>query len=468
MKVTVALMPVVLLGAVFVVVAVGQEPSASSAPLPLSQPAELADESAAAVPAQVDAAPAGDATANPAAPPASPVTAAAPQPQMVPGPVNAPVNDLGNLVFGEMDALSRGINFNEFPRDFTEGLYFERGRWGVKIGGIVKADLMHDFRAIDSVDEFSPARIPIGDPQRTNSRFSARQTRLTMDARWISNAGDPLRILVEGDFFTSSDQLRMRHAYGEYRGVLVGQTWSTLTHRAALPNTLDMVGDVASVGRRQTQVRWTRSWAEERWSFAAALEDPRAGVDDDLMLLGSPRTPGPDKIARVRYSRERFQVQLAAVARPLGFQPTGREVIPFWGAGLNLTTLVKVNDQNRVYGGVLWGEGIGSYRDLPDLALSSPTTGGPLEAISWYSGLTHHWNDRWTTNLTYSQGDVRNTAQQPVGSINRLQYLAVNLIFQPTPYTFVGSELLWGNRRNLDGAEQDASRVMFSFGFLLP
>jgi len=42
------------------------------------------------------------------------------------------------------------------------------------------------------------------------------------------------------------------------------------------------------------------------------------------------------------------------------------------------------------------------------------------------------------------------------------------MIFQPTPYTFVGSELLWGNRRNLDGAEQDASRVMFSFGFLLP
>jgi hypothetical protein len=70
--------------------------------------------------------------------------------------------------------------------------------------------------------------------------------------------------------------------------------------------------------------------------------------------------------------------------------------------------------------------------------------------------------------FVYSQGDVRNTAQQPVGSINRLQYLAVNMIFQPTPYTFVGSELLWGNRRNLDGAEQDASRVMFSFGFLLP
>jgi hypothetical protein len=388
------------------------------------------------------------------------------QPMLAPGSFGA--NDFGSLVFGEMDGLSRGINFNEFPRDFTEGLYFERGRWGVKIGGFVKAVLLHDFRAIDSIEEFSPAQIPIGAPQRTNSRFSARQTRLTMDARWVSNAGDPLRILVEGDFFTQNDQLRLRHAYGEYRGFLVGQTWSTLTHRAALPNTLDMVGDVASVGRRQTQVRWTRSWAEDRWSFSASLEDPRTAVDDDLLLLGNPRTIGPDVIGRLRYSRDRFQIQLGGVNRRLGFQPTGREVLPFWGSGVNLTGYLDVSDKNRCYGGLLWGEGIGSYRDLPDLALTSPNSGRPLESISWYSGLSHHWSDRWTTNLTYSQGDVRNTAQQPDGSINRLQYLAVNLIFQPTPYTFVGSELLWGMRRNLDGAEQDASRVMFSFGFLLP
>jgi hypothetical protein len=83
-------------------------------------------------------------------------------------------------------------------------------------------------------------------------------------------------------------------------------------------------------------------------------------------------------------------------------------------------------------------------------------------------GLTHAWDERWQTNVTYSEGDVNNTLLQPADSINRMQYLATNLIWQPTESLFIGSELLWGLRVNNDGAEQDASRIMVSFGFLLP
>ena len=166
--------------------------------------------------------------------------------------IDSPRSFVGGA-FSETDALSMGLNFNEFPKDYRNGLLITKDRWAMKLGGYVKADLIHDFDPIDSTDFFDPVTIPVNALDRTNTRFHARQTRLNMDARWITEAGTPLRLMVEGDFYGSGNTFRLRHAYGEYDRWIVGQTWTTFTHRAALPNTLDNVGDVASIGRRQAQ-----------------------------------------------------------------------------------------------------------------------------------------------------------------------------------------------------------------------
>lgn len=376
--------------------------------------------------------------------------------------------DLSSDQFSETDGLRSGLNFNQFPSDFVNGLTLRQGRWGVKFGGYVKADLIHDFRAIGSTDFFDPATIPIGAPQRSDSRFHARQTRLNMDARWLTDSGEPLRMMVEGDFFGNGDTFRLRHAYGEYQNFIIGQTWTTFTHRAALPNTLDVVGDVASVGRRQAQVRYTKHLVEDRWIFAAAIEDSTVTADDNLLSLGQPRSPLADLICRIRFNGENGQLQLATLVRQLGFQPNQSSVITRPGQGLNATGFVDLTKKLRLYGGILWGDGIGSYRDLPDIALLTPTTGTALETIAWYSGAHHQWSERWSSNVTYSQGNVDNSTGQLASSIRELQYLAVNLIWQPTPYTFAGIEGVWGKRTNLDLENSDASRVMMSFGFLLP
>lgn len=376
--------------------------------------------------------------------------------------------DLMSNRFAETDGLSSGLNFNQFPNDFVSGLTLRQGRWGVKFGGYVKADLIHDFRAIDSTDVFDPATIPVGAPQRSDSRFHAKQTRLNMDARWLTDSGEPLRLLVEGDFFGAGDAFRLRHAYGEYQNFIIGQTWTTFTHRAALPNTLDVVGDVASVGRRQAQVRFTKHLVEDRWIFAAAIEDSIVMADENLLSLGVPRSPLADFICRIRFNSDYGQFQLATLVRQLGFQPNQSSVITRPAQGLNATGYVDMTEKLRLYGGVLWGDGIGSYRDLPDIALVTPTTGTALGSLAWYTGCHHQWSNLWSSNLTYSQGTVDNASGQLGTSINELQYLAVNLIWQPTPYTFAGIEGLWGKRTNLDRDADDASRVMMSFGFLLP
>jgi hypothetical protein len=367
----------------------------------------------------------------------------------------------------ETDAKSKGLNFNEFPKDFNNGLTIRQSRWGMKLGGYVKADLLYDFNAIDSTDFFDPSMIAINEPKRTNARLHARQTRLNLDSRWITDSGEPLRVLVEGDFFGVGDTLRLRHAYGEYQGLLIGQTWSTLTHRAALPNTLDLVGDVASVGRRQPQVRWTKS-LDNHFSFSAAIEDSRILIDESLASIGQSRPVAPDFVSRLRFTTDDSQLQLASVVRRIGFQPSGQDLIAVTGAGLNATGYTDLTSDFRVYGGVLWGSGIGNYRDLPDIALTSSTSGKALQSLSWYTGVHHQWSKAWSSNFTYSRGNVNNTLQQSTDSVQGLQYLATNLIWQPTPYTFSGIEYLWGTRRNRSQDEADANRIMVSFGFLFP
>ncbi len=374
-----------------------------------------------------------------------------------------------NAGFSETDIHVNGqFDFNHFPPDFLSGTVIRSDRLVAKIGGYLKADLIRDFDPIDSTDQFDTTTIPVGAPDRTNSRFHARQTRLNLDTRWFVPGEESVRLMVEGDFFGDNNTLRLRHAYGERGQWLIGQTWSTLAHRAALPNTLDVVGDVASVGRRQTQVRWTLPLIDDTLKFSAALEDSTVQVEDEFLAFGDPRSPFPDAILRLRFVEESVQFQIAGVVRQLGFQPTNLPVRTFTGGGINGTGLLDLTDDDRIYGGILWGSGIGSYRDLPDLAPVSATQGVALESLAWYVGLKHQWMDGLSSNFTCSAGHVENTVFQSTDALSENRYLAANLIWQPREHGFIGIEYLWGSRQNRDSNADDANRLMMSVGFILP
>jgi hypothetical protein len=374
-----------------------------------------------------------------------------------------------NAQFSETDFHTQGqFDFNHFPPDFLSGAVIRSGPLVTKIGGYVKADLIRDFDPIDSTDEFDPTTIPVGAPPRTNSRFHTRQSRLNLDNRWLVRGEEPIRVMIEGDFFGDNSTFRLRHAYGESGHWLIGQTWSTFAHRAALPNTLDAVGDVASISRRQAQLRWTNHLIEDRLLFSAALEDSQVSVDDEFLSVGAPRSEFPDAIVRLRLMSETSQFQIAGLARRLGFQPNGQDVRTFTGRGMNVTGLVDITSDDRIYGGILWGSGIGDYRDLPDLAPISTTQGKTLESLAWYVGLKHQWSTQWSSNLTYSAAAVEHTAFQAADALTENRYMAANLIWKPRKHGFIGVEYLRGFRENGDGNGDDANRIMMSVGFILP
>ena len=95
-------------------------------------------------------------------------------------------------------------------------------------------------------------------------------------------------VRVEGDFnspsafnysteaTTNGTNFRIRHAYGEYAGFLVGQTWANFMDLGSLPDTVDFNPHGAFALTRQPGVKYTPTSAgrPSRWR----LENPQSVV----------------------------------------------------------------------------------------------------------------------------------------------------------------------------------------------
>jgi len=352
------------------------------------------------------------------------------------------------------------------PPEFEGGLIVYGDDVAMKVGGYVKADFIYDFDPIDSTDSFVTTQIPVGAPDRTNTRFHSRQTRLSFDTRWVASE-NPVRIFVEGDFFGDGNSYRLRHAYGEVGSLLVGQTWTTFTDISAAPATLDFEGSVSSINRRQAMVRWTQPVSEDL-ILAIAAEDTQFIVDPPVGIAGDARSPTPDLVARFRLSKDWGQFQVASLYRLGGFQRTGEQVVTRSGWGLNFTGTVLLAERSKVYFQFVLGEGIGSYRGLPDAAPETATTDELLGLTAWMVGYTQEWTDRWESNFTYAENALDNTLLQEPTDVHRTTYLAANLIWNPVDRVKVGIEYLYGLRENVNRESGEAHRVQTAFIFDLP
>ncbi len=393
-----------------------------------------------------------------------------------------PVNQLGVPLPAERYSQQFSSDAGRFdvgldlysPPEFESGLLVIGQDVAMKFGGYVKADFIYDFDPIDATDSFVTTAIPVGAPPRTNARFHARQSRFSFDTRWAA-PDRTVRFFVEGDFFSDDDGYRLRHAYGEVGPLIVGQTWTTFSDVAAAPATLDFEGSVSSITRRQAQARLTRTLFVDGLTLALAVEDTSFIVETPVGLTGESRSPSPDLVSHLRLNKDWGRFQVGGLYRIAGFQPTGNSVAQFgdrvitapaWG--LNFTGVVLVTNSTTAYYQILFGEGIGSYRNLPDAAPTGATKVGLLPLYGWMVGFTRDWNESLSSNFTYAENSLDTTPFQMATDVQRTTYLAANLIWTPLPRVQLGVEYLYGLRENVDGGIGSANRLQAAFIFNLP
>lgn len=352
----------------------------------------------------------------------------------------------------------------------AQSLQITAGGIDLRFGGFAKLDFIQDFDFVANEDQFKVNAIPVAtDPSALLggiTNLSARQTRFTLDVKSDAGGG-ALHAYVEGDFFGAGNSFRMRHGYGEWNGLLAGQTWTTFQDISARPFTLDYEGPDSEFFVRQALLRYTSKLANGM-EWAVAAEDPDSQVTAAGGLAGQGRSEWPDLVARVRADRPWGHVQVAGIARQLRFVSNDGAVDETTGGyGLNLSGSYKMPGSDVVMGHVGFGTGIGRYIEsfggTGSDAVLTPT--GSLEALdawAWVLGYTHHWNQLLSSTASIGAAEIDNRPDQGPAAIKSAQSAHVNLVFNVSQQVLIGGELMWGERENNDGTDGDATRLQVS------
>jgi hypothetical protein len=346
-------------------------------------------------------------------------------------------------------------------------LTIEAGDISIQFGGFAQADWIQDFDYVGNDSQFKVNSIPVPpDPNASlggSANLQAKATRFSVDVRSLGGMAEGLRVYVEGDFFGSGNSFRMRHGYGEFRGLLAGQTWSTFQDISARPFTLDYEGPDSEIFVRQAMIRYTAKPSNAlQWSVA--IEDPESEVNVLDDISGSGRTEVPDLTGNINFSGARGHVQLGGLVRQVRFEASdGSLDVDTTGWGLNLSGKTPLGSSTALMGQIAYGSGIGRYVESlggqnADAVLRPD---GSLEALDVWAaviGLEQKWTDRWSSSLAGAYTDLENDPAQAETAIHQTASVHGNLVYTAGPF-LGGVELMWGERENNDGSTGDAFRV---------
>lgn len=364
----------------------------------------------------------------------------------------------------------------------------------VKIGGYVKGDVIYDINS-DLGDSFAFSSIPasgsVQDNREGHFRAHARQSRVNVQS-WTPTPYGEVHTHIEGDFFgiggnevfSNSTSFRLRHAYGEFGPVLVGQTWSNFMYLDAYPDTVDFFGPVGIPFARQGQLRYTYRGIENL-AVAVSLENSElsasSGSDGTFQTLGSTRRTAddlqlgidslPDFVGRVTYSGEPLSLNVSGVVRQLEVDDgTGATDDSTMGWGVLLAGVLDVGkvvdalEGDSLMANFTYGDGVGRYLINGANQDANLNASGSLDTIKAWgvaAGYTHYWSPDWRSNVVYGHYTVDDTFT--ADATESLDSLHLNLMWTPVPQVQFGMEWIYGQRNFQDSSlDNDAQRVHFA------
>ena len=230
----------------------------------------------------------------------------------------------------------------------------------VDIYGYVKADVQYDLGESlgtgPAADIGSVLTTPASKASQTNGHlnFTTAQTRLGFNFTQGTDMGD-VKAKLEGDF--APGHYRIRHAYVEWQGVLVGQTWSNFTSWNDWADTLDWNGPSGHAGGfRHGQIRYTMG--SSAGTMSVALEQSQSVADLDGT---GAKNQLPDLTARFEGKAGMINYAVGAMGRQFKTDtPNGdSDTANGWGAMANIS--IALDSGTTLRAGILHGKGLGSY-----------------------------------------------------------------------------------------------------------
>ena len=378
-----------------------------------------------------------------------------------------------------------------FSEDFIGAWRLPGTDSAMRIGGYVNLAVVTSFDPVLIPDRFITGSIPPEGEDvpgaKSGTEVTANQTRVNLEVRQHTTGGI-LRAFVEGDFEGDGDTFRLRHAFGQYRYMLAGKTWSTFMDTNSRPEGVDFEGINGQVLVRQPQVRVFPKFGENM-SFKFALENPETDVVNGTGAKG--RSDFVASVDRVPLgSLGSWNSRVAVIVRDLQAQDTegatgeiGDNIPTKSEFGWGVTTsgrvpLTRWGEDDFLLWQLTYGKGIGRYvSDLNTIGGGDAVfdEDGKLYALPVLAGFLsyqHLWAkdfwflERWPgkmrSNVTLSWVGIDNYDFQDDQNYDSTLRASANLIYLPARNVRLGLELLWGKRTNKDKSSGTATQFQAS------
>lgn len=282
--------------------------------------------------------------------------------------------------------------------------------------------------------------------------------------------GSEIKTMIEGDFYGGGGgSFRLRHAYGEWNGVLAGQTWTNFGGFLGMNPTIDFNGQPGQANvARQAQLRYTVD------GFSVALEDPEnlggsvASADAKSRL--------PDLTLRYQGGVGDFSYAASGVLRYLEFDDVGASQSgSATGWGLALEGSAQVTPDVTLRGSIVHGDGIGAYQYLTPVGSPAYVDGsGNVETITGTGGTAGVSVAAGPGNVSLGYGistvdldDAVDDGAMAATANERFEGLFLNYIWSPVNNVTYGIEAGYHSRKQVNGDDGDAIRlqgmVMYNF-----
>lgn len=405
-------------------------------------------------------------------------------------------------VTDRVDALEVKSKDSVVLGDIPNSFRLPGSETSLRIYGFAELNWVHEMRGDNSDSDYSTflPYAPLTDSAQGQRRgrdyLHARTSRIGLEASTPTSYG-PLGIKIEGDFnneprtgnsaqygttgniytqqATNSYNFRLRHAYGQFGGLLIGQTWSTFMDVDNSPETVDFNGPIGSTFLRQPQIRYSYA-TPDLGSFTVALENSVSYVLDST---GTATPAGfsrvPDLVGRWDKSFDWGSASARMVSHEHRIDDGAAVSASKRGWGLAATALIKTVDNDTLSVGATGGEGIGRYFNYIEGAFYDPAAREILleRALGVVIGYQHKPSDTFRINAVlgaqknfdndYTRFAQANGLDSGRFGINRKVWQThLGFIWNPLKPVDIGVEWVFGRRETLAGESGEMNRLDFS------
>jgi hypothetical protein len=324
----------------------------------------------------------------------------------------------------------------------------------LRIYGFAEMHAIHDFGMSGADDLFTDLTFQpttASGSTKGKTRFTAETSRIGFETATPTQFGT-FATKVEADFYSygsgNRNRLRLRHAYGEYAGFLVGQTWSTFMDLDDLPETVDFNGPIGAPFSRRTMIRYTYNDPQFA-KFTVALEDPT-----DQAVGASSSEKMPQIVVRFDKGFDWGAINVRGLSHEKRSATQTKR-----GSGIGVGGSYKLNDKNllmaqyaRVDGDVDQLYGSNGYEiDGTTGAITFDKNQGLV--LGW----AHTYNDQLRANLAF--GANRGKSATDYADNKTLQQLHVGAIYSPIKNVELGAEYIHGVNKKFDGSSGKMDRM---------